>query len=500
VDIRTDVLIIGAGFSGMAMGINLRRAGREDFVIIDKADEVGGTWRDNTYPGCACDIPSHLYSYSFAPNPEWTRRYSHQPEILDYLRRIADDFDLRPQIHLGVQMTQARWDEAEQLWRVRTAAGPTYEARFLVSGIGGLHIPNLPRLPGRDDFEGVAFHSARWRHDVDLTGKRVAVIGTGASAVQFVPQIAPTVGELIVFQRTAAWVLPKPDRAITEGARSVFRRLPVVQRMVRDATYWALEARAIGFNGHPGLLRLGERLVARQITRQVADPQVQRRLLPDYRMGCKRVLIANDYYPTFNRDNVQLVDGGVERITATGVVGADGVERAADVIIYGTGFHVIDSFEHVDVVGRDGVELRERFRTSGMQTYLGINVAVFPKIAFLLGPNTALGHNSVVFMIEQQAAYVIRLLDAMDGRGVRAVDVRPQAQHRFNQEIQDRLAKGIWSTGGCASWYLDSHGKNRSIWPGFTFAYWWRTRSVHRDAYEWGLPRRAPDVSQGQVA
>jgi cation diffusion facilitator CzcD-associated flavoprotein CzcO len=496
----TDVLIIGTGFAGMGMAINLRRSGREDFLLLEKADEVGGTWRDNTYPGCACDIPSHMYSFSYAQNPDWTRSYSYQPEIYAYLRTVADEFDLRDKIHFRTEMTSAAWDDDEQLWRVTTADGATYAARVLVSGIGGLHIPHVPDLPGRDDFEGVAFHSAQWRHDVDLTGKRVAVVGTGASAIQFVPQIAGQVEQLTVFQRTPPWVLPKPDHPIPERARALFRTVPGAQRAYRDLVYWVLEARALGFNGHPRILQLAEKMVGRQIERTVADPALREQLVPDYRMGCKRVLIANDYYPTFNRDNVDLVTGPVERVTPRGVVGPDGVEREVDVIIYGTGFHVTDAFEYVDVTGRDGVTLWEQFQKEGIETYLGINVAGFPNFSFLLGPNTALGHNSVVFMIEQQAKYVVRMLDAMDARGVRAVDVRADAQARYNEEIQAKLERGIWSTGGCTSWYLDTQGRNRTIWPGFTFAYWWRTRSVDQDAYTWGLPARRPAPTEAAVA
>lgn len=495
-----DVLIVGSGFSGLGMAINLLRSGRKDFVIIEKAHEVGGTWRDNTYPGSACDVPSHLYSFSYAQNPDWTRRYPAQSEIYDYLRRVADAYDLRPKIRFGTEMTSARWDDGHQVWRVSTAGGHTYTARVLVSGIGGLHIPHVPEFPGRDEFRGDSFHSSQWRHDIDLTGQRVAVVGTGASAIQFVPHIAQLVERIAVYQRTAPWVLPRPDRPIPERARTLFRSVPGAQRVYRDSLYWRLEARALGFNGHPALLQAAERLVASRIDRKVEDPELRKQLLPDYRLGCKRALFANDYYPTFNRDNVDLVTGAVQRITATGIVGSDGVERAADVIIYATGFHVNDSFEYVDVVGRDGISLREQFSVKGIETYLGINVDGFPNFCFLLGPNTGLGHNSVVFMLEQQARYVVRLLDAMDARGVRTVEVRSQAQDRYNVEIQKKLDQGIWSTGGCTSWYLDLQGKNRSIWPGFTFSYWWRTRTVDPEAYEWGREPRTCDGQPEQTA
>ncbi|MGI8612865.1 MAG: flavin-containing monooxygenase [Nocardioidaceae bacterium] len=481
-----DVVVVGTGFSGLGMAIALQRAGRDDFVIVEKADDVGGTWRDNTYPGCACDIPAHLYSFSYEQNPTWTRSYSAQPEIWDYLRRVAAKYDLVRRTQFGVELASARWDEDEQRWQARATNGNTYTSRVLIAGIGALHIPNIPALPGREEFKGVAFHSAQWRHDVDLAGKRVAVVGTGASAVQFVPRVAEQAAELTVFQRSAPWVMARPDHPLPERLRSAFAKAPPLQRIYRDAIYWLLELRAIGFNGHPGLLRPAERMVTNYITKTVDDPAVRAGLIPDYRLGCKRVLMSNDYYGTFNRDNVQLVTGGVRRLTATGVVGGDGAERTVDVVIYGTGFHVTDSFQYLDITGRDGVSLAEQFDRDGVESYLGINVVNFPNLFFLLGPNTGLGHNSVVFMIEQQAAYVVRLLEQMGRRGASTVEVAAPAQEAFNRRVQDKLRNGIWSTGGCTSWYLDSRGANRSLWPGFTFRYWWETLRVKPAAYLWG--------------
>lgn len=482
---RTDVVIVGTGFSGLGMAIQLRACGRDDFLVLEKAHEVGGTWRDNTYPGCACDVPSHMYSFSYEQNPHWTRSYSAQPEIFDYLRRVTDEHDLRRSIRFGVEVESASWDEDVQRWTVTAADGRTFECRVLVNAIGALHIPNVPDLPGRDEFAGPAFHSARWRHDLDLTGKRVAVVGTGASAVQFIPQIADQVRELHVFQRSAPWVLPKPDHAMPPVARAAFARVPGLQRAYRSLLYWVLESRAVGFNGHPGILEAAEKIARAHVRRSVRDPATRAALIPDYRLGCKRVLIGNDYFQTYEKDHVHLHGNGVQRLTRDGVVGVDGIEHEVDVVIWGTGFHVTDSFEQLRITGRDGRDLAKTFAADGIETYLGMNVAGFPNMVFLLGPNTGLGHNSVVFMIEQQAKYVVRLLAEADARGNAAFDVTRTAQDRFNAVVQDKLSRGIWSTGGCTSWYLDSHGKNRTLWPGFTWRYWLATHKVDAGAYRW---------------
>jgi cation diffusion facilitator CzcD-associated flavoprotein CzcO len=482
--IETGVIVVGTGFAGLGMAIQLRRDGREDFVVLEKADDVGGTWRDNTYPGCACDIQSHMYSFSFEQNPDWSRSFSSQREIWDYLRRVTGKYDLRRKIHFGVEMTGARWDTDEQRWHVATASGAEYVARFLVAGTGALHIPHVPVLPGLDGFAGPAFHSANWNHDVDLRGKRVAVIGTGASAIQFVPKIAPRVAELHLFQRTPPWIMPKPDHAIPDWARALFHRVPVVQRGYRNFLYWLLESRAMGFNGHPAMLRFAERFARWNIERAIADPELRAKLTPDYAMGCKRVLVANDFYPALNRDNVHLVTDGVAEVRPNAIVDAAGVEHPVDVIIFGTGFHVTDAFDYLDLTGRDGRDLAKEWRAGGIRTHLGMTVAGFPNLFFLLGPNTGLGHNSVVFMIESQIRYVAEAIRLVEREHAGTIEVRAAVQDRFQAEIQRKLADGIWTTGGCTSWYLDAAGVNRTIWPGFTWRYWMRTRKVSRSDFE----------------
>jgi cation diffusion facilitator CzcD-associated flavoprotein CzcO len=470
-------VVIGTGFSGLGMAIQLKRDGRDDFVVLEKAGDVGGTWRDNTYPGCACDIQSHMYSFSFAQNPGWTRSFSPQPEIWDYLRKVTDRYRLRDHIRFGVEVTGARWDADERRWHVATSDGD-YTARFVVAGIGALHIPNIPALPGIETFRGETFHSADWNHDYDLTGKRVAVVGTGASAIQFVPRIAQDTEQLTIFQRTPPWIMPKPDHAMPNWVKTLFRLVPGAQRLYRNAIYWFLESRASGFNGRPLLMRLASKIALANMHRSVQDPELRRKLTPDYVMGCKRVLIANDYYPALTRENVELNTSGISAVTEHGVVDGDGVEHEVDAIIYGTGFHVTDAFDYLDVTGVAGRDLAKEWQASGIQTHLGITVAGYPNLFFLLGPNTGLGHNSVVFMIESQIRYVSQAMALADRAGVAALDTRESAQAEFQSDIQRKLAGGVWTRGGCTSWYLDSRGVNRTIWPGFTWRYWLRTRKL----------------------
>jgi cation diffusion facilitator CzcD-associated flavoprotein CzcO len=424
-----------------------------------------------------------MYSFSFAQNPAWTRSFSPQPEIWRYLREVTDRYGLRKHIRFGVEVTGAQWDEDERRWHVTTSEGE-FTARFLVAGIGALHIPNIPKLPGVERFEGETFHSAQWNHDYDLTGKRVAVVGTGASAIQFVPQIAPDVARLTLFQRTPPWIMPKPDHAMPGWAKTLFRMVPGAQRAYRNVIYWLLEARAAGFNGHPLLMKLASRVALAHMERQVTDPELRRKLTPDYVMGCKRVLISGDYYPALTRDNVEVNTTGISAVTEHGVVDADGVEHEADVIIYGTGFHVTDAYDYLDLTGVDGRDLAKEWRDSGIQTHLGITVAGYPNLFFLLGPNTGLGHNSVVFMIESQIRYVSQAMTLADREGVAALDTKESAQAAFQSDIQRKLLGGVWTQGGCKSWYLDSRGVNRTIWPGFTWRYWLRTRKLDPEAFE----------------
>ncbi|TNC18869.1 flavin-containing monooxygenase [Amycolatopsis alkalitolerans] len=483
--IEAEVVIVGTGFSGLGMAIQLLKQGRRDFVILEKAAEVGGTWRDNTYPGCACDIQSHMYSFSYEQNSGWTRAFSPQGEIWDYLRGVAKKYDLYPHIRFGQEMTGARWDPDEYRWHVATRGGDEVTGRYLVNGVGALHLPQIPDLRGLENFRGETFHSATWNHDYDLRGKRVAVVGTGASAIQFIPRIAPEAAKLTVFQRTPPWVLPKPDHAMPEWARTVFRKAPALQRAYRDLLYWSLESRAVGYNnGGLKLMKLTQRLGKWNIERGVEDPALRERLVPDYVLGCKRVLLSNDYYPALARDNVDVCTDGVAEVREHSVVDSAGVEHEVDAIIFGTGFHVTDAFEHLEIVGEGGRNLGKEWADEGMRTHLGITVAGFPNLFFLLGPNTGLGHNSVVFMIESQARYVAGAIALVDQAGSAGLATRPEVQDRFNTEMQRKLEKGVWTQGGCRSWYLDAQGVNRTLWPGFTWRYWLATRKVRPADFE----------------
>ncbi|TMR08552.1 NAD(P)/FAD-dependent oxidoreductase [Nonomuraea turkmeniaca] len=476
------LVIIGSGFAGICMAIKLKEAGYHDFVILEKAAEPGGTWRDNTYPGCACDVPSHMYSFSFELNPGWSRMFAPRQEIQAYLRSCADKYGVTPHIRYGKNVSSLEYDDERRTWSVTTEDGETLRTNAVVAAKGALHIPKFPEISGRESFVGPAFHSAEWDHSVDLTGKRVAVIGTGASAVQFVPQIAPGAAHVTVFQRTPPWLIPKPDFAFSPTARRLLR-LPGATRTLRNALYWALETRALGFAVHPRLMKPHERLALRHLEAQVPDPELRRALTPGYLIGCKRVLISSDYYPALTRDDVTLVTDGIAEIRERSIVDAAGVEHEADVIVYGTGFKVVDALAGQSVIGRGGLTIQDAWK-DGVEAYYGIATSGFPNLFFLLGPNTGLGHNSVVFMIESQVRYVVECLRLLSRTQARALDVRPEAQRAFNRRLRARLDPLVWNAGGCHSWYLDEHGVNRTIWPGFTFEYWARTRRVRSDSYE----------------
>jgi cation diffusion facilitator CzcD-associated flavoprotein CzcO len=474
---------VGTGFGGIGMGIALKQAGYDDFIILDKEDDLGGTWRDNQYPGCACDVPSPLYSFSFELNPDWSRLFAPQREIWAYLRGCARKYGLEAHIRYGSVVEQMHWDEDERRWDVQTVEHGelgSWRPRAVVSAAGALHLPAYPDIPGAERFAGTSFHSARWDHSCDLAGKRVAVIGTGASAIQFVPEIAKQAAQLTVFQRTPPWIHPRPDAPIPARVRAAFRRAPVAARALRDAIYMGLELRALGFAISPKLMAPLEAVARRHLASQVTDPALRARLTPDYTIGCKRILLSSDYYPALQQPNVSLVTEGITGITEAGVTTADGEEHKADVIIYATGFRVIESVTSLDVTGRDGRKLRP----GNLEAYRGITMAGFPNLFLLLGPNTALGHTSVVFMIESQIQHVLSCLRRLAREKAGTIEVREDAQRRYNDGLQRRLRRAVWSEGGCDSWYLDADGVNRTLWPGFTFEYWSRTRRARRGAYQ----------------
>ena len=481
-----EVLIAGAGFSGLCMAIQLREAGIESFLVVEKAEEIGGTWWANRYPGCACDIPSHLYSFSFARNPEWTRMFAGQAEILEYLKECARRYGILPKIRLRAPLREATWDEREGVWHAVVGDGQRIDARVLVSGMGALHIPRYPDLKGLECFRGPAFHSAEWDAAVDLAGKKVAVIGTGASAVQIVPQIAPQAERLYVFQRTPAWILPRPDGPISERRRRMFRRVPAATWAFRTLLFWRLEAFVGGFLGNRWMRERGAKMARRHLESQVADARLRSALTPKYEFGCKRVLISSDFYPAMARPNVELVTAPIEEVRAASIVTGDGVERPVDAMVYGTGFRATEILRGICIVGRGGVEIHEAWKER-ISAFLGITVSGFPNFFLLLGPNTGLGHNSVVLMIEAQVRYVMSCLRLMRKRECRVMEVREGSQQGFVADLRERLRGTVWESGGCRSWYLDERtGESPALWPGSVLAYRRRTRAAEEEDYEFG--------------
>ena len=484
--VHTRALIIGTGFSGLGMGVALQQQG-VDFLILEKADEVGGTWRDNTYPGAACDVPSHLYSFSFAPKPDWRYVFSYQPEILDYLKGVTDKYRLRRYIRFNSHVTRAHWDDDEYRWHVFAESGQEYVAQFVISGAGGLHIPFLPDIPGLEDFRGPAFHTAQWNHDAVLTGKRVAVIGTGASAIQVVPELVKTAGQVQLYQRTAAWIKPRINFAFPRAARRAFAVVPGLRAALRTATYWTLDSRAVALAKRPQLMKVAEWMYKANMRRYISDPELRAKLTPHYRAGCKRILISDNFYQAVANPKTELITDGIARVTPHGIVTVDGTERPVDAIVLATGFHVTDSFKYVEIKGANGVDLADRWTREGMVAHRGITVADVPNLFFLLGPNTALGHNSVVFMIESQIRYVAAAIAAADRKGVQALAPTRAAQDQFNDKLQSDLSTTVWNTGGCRSFYLDEHGVNRALWSGSASEYWLATRSFMPSEYRfWG--------------
>jgi cation diffusion facilitator CzcD-associated flavoprotein CzcO len=479
---HVDIAIIGSGFAGIGAAVRLQQAGFGDYVVLERADDVGGTWRDNSYPGCACDVPSHLYSFSFAPNPEWTRSFSPQPEIWAYLQRVAREHGVIERMRFGTEVLDAAFNEDSGLWEIETTAGD-FTARILIAGFGGLAEPKLPDVPGIADFPGTIFHSAQWNHDHDLTGERVAVVGTGASAIQFVPQIQPDVAELHLFQRTAPWVMPRFDRDLTKLEHFLFKHLPFTQRIARAGIYWARESMVIGMAGEPRLLKGLQLLAKRFIRRSIKDRALRRKVTPGYTIGCKRILVSNDYLPSLDEPNVELIGSGMCVVRGNVVVGADGTEREVDTIILGTGFYVTDSPMAQRVRGADGRSLADAWQGS-MQAHRGTTVAGFPNYFHLVGPNTGLGHTSIVFMIESQLNYVVDALKTMHREGAHSFEVDAAAQARYNERVQRAMQGTVWTAGGCASWYIDSQGRNTTLWPGFTFRFRELTRAFDREHYE----------------
>ncbi|MFD9820448.1 flavin-containing monooxygenase [Streptomyces violascens] len=478
------VAVIGSGFGGLGAAVRLRREGITDFVVLERAGSVGGTWRDNSYPGCACDVPSHLYSFSFAPNPDWPRTFSGQEHIRAYLEHVADVFRLRPHIRLDHEVTMMRWDSDELWWEIEVGNGVTLTADVVVSATGPLSDPKMPEIPGLASFPGKVFHSARWDHDYDLRGKRVAMVGTGASAIQIVPSIQPDVARLTLFQRTPPWVMPRMDREITGVERWLHRQLPFTGAARRGLLWGIRELQVSAFTKRPNELGLIESIAKSNMARSIKDPALRAKLTPDYRIGCKRILLSSAYYPALAEPNVDVVASGLAEVRGSTVVAADGTEAEVDAIIFGTGFHVTDMPIADRVVGAEGHTLADAWK-DGMQSLRGATAAGFPNWMTIIGPNTGLGNSSMILMIESQLTYMadyLRQLNVLGGRA--ALAARPSAVGAWNRRVQERMKRTVWNTGGCTSWYLDANGRNTTVWPGTTSEFRRATREVDLAEYE----------------
>ena len=467
-DVR--VAIIGAGFGGLGVAIKLREAGIDDFLVLERDAALGGTWWANTYPGCACDVPAHLYSYSFQLNPNWSRMFAPQPEILEYLRRTARERGIEGHLRFRTDVQGARWDGDAQLWHVETSRG-SLSAEVLVAAAGGLVEPKYPDIPGLADFQGARFHSAHWDHGHDLRGERVGVIGTGASSAQFIPEVQKQAATVTVFQRTPGWVLPRLDHPHSDFQKRLFARLPVLQRAVRSSLYYSAEGLVVGLVHDQRLLRALEWIARRHLEKQVPDPEVRARLTPNFRIGCKRIMFSNDYLRSYAEPNVELVSDGVREVVPDGVITNTGRHVELDTILLGTGFHVFDPPHAAAVVGRDGQTLKERWNDRGIRAYLGTAVPNFPNHFMVMGPNTGLGNNSMINVIEAHAGFIVDALKTMDAHGLTSVEVREDVEERYNNDIQARLQHTVWNEGGCKSWYVGPDGRNHTLWPSFSDAF-----------------------------
>lgn len=478
---KPDIIIVGAGFAGIGMAVELLNHGISSFEIFEKAGELGGTWRDNTYPGCACDVPSHVYSFSFDQNPSWSRAYSPQPEILEYMKDSAMRHGVYEKIRFDTEVESAHFDEERGVWTLEIVGAESVEAAIVVLGVGLLARPRIPNFEGFEKFEGTSWHSAEWNHDYDLRGKRIGAVGTGASAIQYVPAIADEVGDMALYQRTAPWVVPKPDREYSALEYFFFEHVPGALNLVRKSKYWLMEALATGFVVDSRLMKVFELYAKRHLINSVDDPELRQKLTPSFAMGCKRILFSDDYYPAVASEKVELVTDGISHFTKRGIVDENGVEREHDAIVFGTGFHATDFLAHFEVEGLGGRALNEAWR-DGAEAYLGVSVSGFPNLFILVGPNTGLGHSSIIFMIEAQAHLIRQAIERVAAEGASYIDVRPDTNRRFNDTLQKRLQKSVWQSG-CASWYIEDNGKNTTLWPGYTFEYWLRTRDLDEDAY-----------------
>jgi cation diffusion facilitator CzcD-associated flavoprotein CzcO len=464
-----DAVIVGTGFAGICSAIKLKEAGKS-FQIIEKDSGVGGVWKANTYPGAQCDVQSHLYSFSFEQNPNWSRTYGLQNEILEYLEHCAEKYGLIPNTLFNTKVTKAEWNEDLNAWKIQTNQGDTFYGKTFFLASGGLSQISMPEIKGKESFKGNLFHSARWDHSVSLSGKKVGIIGAAASAIQIVPAIAPLVKNLTIFQRTPSWIIPKGDHPYSELEKAIFKNFPILQGLSRELIYWQLEWRAMAFVHTPEIMNLYQEFVKRYIQDTVKDSKLAEKVTPDYTIGCKRILLSNDYYKTIQRENVTVETTGIAEMDESGIILKDGTHIDLDVVVAATGFKVANGLVPFEVIGRNGQNLAESWK-EGPEAYLGTTIKGFPNLFMIVGPNTGLGHSSMVYMIESQVHYAMKAIEYMDRHRVFSIDVKPNVQDKYNLEIQEKLSKTVWNTGGCSSWYKLPSGKNTTLWPGFTFEF-----------------------------
>lgn len=472
-----QVGIIGTGFAGLTAALRLKKSNRNDFILFERATEVGGTWRDNVYPGCACDIASPLYSFADEPNPEWDQLYASQPQILGYLKDVVAKNSLQEHIQFNADIVECRFLEEHGHWLLTDRQGRSTTVRILLLGMGPLNRPFIPAFPGLETYKGTSFHSAEWDTDFDVRGKRVAVIGTGASAIQIVPSIAPEVAQLTVLQRTPAWITPRYDRRFSRFSKWLFRKVPLLQRLQREFIYWLNELIGVGFTGNKTVNRLMAWASLRKLKKEVQDPETRKKLTPNYTIGCKRILRSDDFYPTFNRPNVRLITENIEQFTPQGIRTADGTEHPVDAVVFATGFVAADMEFYTQVIGRNGRNLTAEWKETGAEAYLGTAAAGYPNLAFMVGPNTGLGHNSIVHMMESQMHYVMQYIGHLEAQGEGTyLDVKAQEQQAYNNKLQQQFEGTVWSSG-CKSWYLNKAGKNTTLYPRLASTF--RTETKH---------------------
>lgn len=479
------IAIVGSGFSGLCLGIQLKQRGVDSFVIFEKADNLGGTWRDNTYPGAECDIPSALYSFSFERNPNWSHKWSEQEEILKYLEYCAGKYDLYPHVRFNEEVVELRFQEDSGTWRLETRTGTVEEFDVAVSAVGQLHKPWKPEIPGAEAFQGAMFHSARWEHDVPLAGKKVCCIGNAASAIQFIPQIAPKVEKLTVFQRSANWIVPKNDREYTEFETKLVNAVPQLLWFYRFYLWFRGEGMLypLMFNKSAWLRKRAQQQTIDYINEKIRDPELREILIPDYPMGAKRILFSDDYYDALDRDNVEVVTNPIDWIEPKGIRTDNGVLHEADVIVYATGFETTSFLTPMRVRGLNGEALNDKWERDGAEAYLGITHTGFPNFFMMYGPNTNLGHNSIVIMIEAQTRYILSCLKMLDAKGASWLDVKEAVQRKYNEWLQKRLQETSWAAVD-KSWYKNEQGKITNNWAGRTTEYRRRTKSINPDDYE----------------